>query len=353
MTIREVKVRLKRMVHKLVHSHSVLSQIDDYPHIFYFGVPMHPNLGDLAQCMCIRKFLAENYPDYKVIEIDSKVFMDHHLNLRARLKNKVKLGDVIFFQSGYCTQDLGGVEDLMHQAVIQDYPNNKLIMLPQTVYFKSASRKEQASRIYNRHDHLLFLARDRISFEISKEMFPNLPLYVYPDIVTTLIGKYHFNKNRKGILMCTRNDLEKNYSDTELESLKYKLEAYDTVDQIDTTISEPMTANSSNMEEYIENYIGNLASYRLVVTDRYHGTIFSLVANTPVIVIKTTDHKVTTGVEWFKGIYDENVMYADNLEDVPKMAGQVLSRLYISENKPYFDKQYYGKLKQLIQDELG
>lgn len=50
-----------------------------------------------------------------------------------------------------------------------------------------------------------------------------------------------------------------------------------------------------------------MSHYKVVITDRYHGTIFSLIANTPVIIIKSTDHKVTTGADWFKGIYDDYV----------------------------------------------
>ena len=33
--------------------------------ILYFGIPMHTNLGDQAQKYCIRKWLKENYPDFR------------------------------------------------------------------------------------------------------------------------------------------------------------------------------------------------------------------------------------------------------------------------------------------------
>ena len=56
---------------------------------------------------------------------------------------------------------------------------------------------------------------------------------------------------------------------------------------------------------------------------------FVLVNTTPVIIIKSTDHKVTTGADWFKGIYDEYVYLAEDLDD----AYEIAKRLYIKESK--------------------
>lgn len=354
MIIKKIKNRIKKYIHMIKHSKKVLSEIDSnsHPIILYFGIPMHPNLGDLAQCICIRKFLKENYPKYKVVEVDTTVYMNKRSKLKSKMKSKIKNEDLIFFQSGYCTQDLGGIEDLMHQAVIKDYPNNKLIILPQTVFFKTEERREQASKVYNSHKHLLFIARDNISYKTAKEMFPDVIIKEFPDIVTTMIGSYNFKEEKDNILFCLRNDIEKFYSNDQIEKLKSKLEKYERVDEIDTTISKPINADSNDLESTIINYIKDLAKYKLIITDRYHGTIFSLIANTPVIVIKTTDHKVTTGVDWFKGVYDGNVFYIDNIEDVPQKAEELLKRDCIIENKPYFKEKYYDKLPNIIEQEL-
>ena len=37
--------------------------------IFLMDPPPHPNLGDQAQLMCTYKWLAENYPEYKVFDL--------------------------------------------------------------------------------------------------------------------------------------------------------------------------------------------------------------------------------------------------------------------------------------------
>lgn len=348
-----IRTKLRKVYHNFAHERTVLSKIQPQKNIFYFGVPMHSNLGDLAQYICICDWIKKNYPDYNVVEIDSKVFMDSHSRLRYKLRNKIKKGDLILFQSGYCTQDLGGVEDLMHQAVMQDYPDNHLLMMPQTVFFESSARKKQASTIYDAHQHLLFLARDQVSFKMAQEMFPHRKVYAFPDIVTTMIGKYHFSEKRSGILLCTRNDGEKYYSNNEIEKLAKELQKFDAVEQTDTTVPESLNANTPHLREFVESYIKNFAQYRLIITDRYHGTIFSLIAQTPVIVLKTTDHKVRTGVDWFKGVYDQGVAYAETLDDALALAENFLSKNFHPNNEPYFEKNYYDRLKGLFEASTG
>lgn len=347
-----MRSKIYHFIHRLRHERQVLSAVDNKFTIFYFGIPMHSNVGDLAQCMCIRKWIHKWYPDANVIEVDSKVYMNSKSNLRDKLKQKIKKEDIIVFQSGYCTQDLGGVEDYMHQAVMMDYPNNRLLMMPQTVFFNSNERREQASNIYNSHKHLLFLARDKVSYNIACRMLPDRKVHMYPDIVTTLIGKYQFHGKKNGILLCLRNDGEKLYTDEELNEMKKQLEKLESVEQFDTTIHKRITAESSSLNAYIMKFISKFAKYRLVITDRYHGTIFSLVAQTPVIVLKTTDHKVQTGVDWFKGKYDKNVLFTDSLEKAVLIVRDILSRNEIILNKPYFEHEYYDKLKYLFDEEV-
>ncbi|NAL19843.1 hypothetical protein GUB24_25350, partial [Escherichia coli] len=106
------------------------------------------------------------------------------------MKEKMRDDDIVFFQSGYNTHDLGGREDLMHQLIMTEFPKTEMIMLPQTVFFKSETRREQAARVYNDHHKLLFFARDPVSEQYARNMFPDIHVELYPDIVTSLIGRF-------------------------------------------------------------------------------------------------------------------------------------------------------------------
>ena len=206
--------------------------------IFYLGIPAHANLGDLAQGVCIRKWLQRYYPEKQVIEIETNALVNTRFSLLKKLQKKYMEGDIIIFQSGYTTTDLGGFADEMHRAVIQILPEAKMLMLPQTIYFKNKENEARTSKIYNSAKNMLFLARDKVSFDKALEMFPDINVKLFPDIVTTLIGQEHSSNKRKGILFCCRDDGEKFYSDTEIDELMEKCKKLCFVTRTDTTKKE-------------------------------------------------------------------------------------------------------------------
>lgn len=317
--------------------------------IYYIGIPAHSNLGDLAQGVCIRRWLKKHYPDRQVVEIETNVLVNTSFSLLRKLKKVYKAEDFIVFQSGYTTTDLGGYADEMHRAVMKILPNARMLMLPQTIFFEKESNKLRTSQEYNKMDKMLFLSRDAVSFEMAKEMFPDLDVMLYPDIVTTLIGTKEFNNTRNGIMFCCRDDSEKFYSDDEINNLMKKCSEICPVAKTDTTKQGKTSSIVSNAENLINNEIEEYSKYKLIITDRYHGTILSLVAGTPVIIIKTTDHKVTTGANWFDGIYDEYVYLAEDLDDAFKLAKEILSKNLSHKIDPYFEREYYDKLPELFE----
>ncbi|NLK92420.1 MAG: hypothetical protein GX273_04695 [Bacteroidales bacterium] len=317
--------------------------------IFYIGIPVHKNLGDLAQGVCIRRWLKKNYPNKQVVEIETNALVNTRHSLLNKLKKVYKQGDIIVYQSGYTTTDIGGFADEMHRAVMDILPNAKMLMLPQTIFFVKQENQIRTSKCYNSMKKMLFLARDRVSYNLALEMFPDIPVMQFPDIVTTMIGKYTFNYERNGILFCCRNDSEKYYSNSEIDDFIKKCSTLSKTDKTDTTKSGKTKEIVNNAEAYINKEIDLYAHYKLIITDRYHGTILSLVAGTPVIIIKTTDHKVTTGAEWFKGVYDDYVYLAESLEHSYEIAKTVLNKKFDYALPPYFESNYYDKLPEMFE----
>ena len=321
-------------------------------HVFYLGIPAHSNLGDLAQGVCIRRWLKKHYPDRQVVEIETNALVNTPFSLLDKLVELYKPGDMIVYQSGYTTTDRGGFDDEMHRAVMKALPDADMLMLPQTIFFENEENKKRTAECYNSMKHMLFLARDRVSFGMAKQMFPDIPVIQFPDIVTTLIGKYNFDYNRDGIMFCCRNDSEKYYSDEEIKDLMKKCKKLCRVEKTDTSKRGKTIDIVKNAETYIMNEIDRYAHYKVVITDRYHGTILSLAAGTPVIIIKTTDHKVITGAEWFKGIYDEYVYVADTLDGAYDIVQQVINKELTNKLSSYFEKHYYDKLPGIFNNEI-
>lgn len=320
--------------------------------VYYIGIPAHNNLGDLAQGVCIRRWLGKHYPDRQVVEIETNALVNTPFSVKNALKKMYRDEDIIVFQSGYTTTDLGGYADEMHRCIMNLLPHAKMLMMPQTIYFQSEERKALTSQVYDNTQNLLFLARDQVSYNMAKEMFPHRQVEVYPDIVTTLIGQYDYQNPRNGILFCCRDDSEKFYTDQELDVLAQKCAAFAPVNRTDTTKRSRRNIVRC-AEDYIMSEIREYSRYRLLITDRYHGTIFSLVAGTPVIIIRTTDHKVTTGAMWFEGIYDDHVHVVSSLEQAYELARELYHAQLPHKLQPYFETNYYDRLPGLLSQAMA
>lgn len=312
--------------------------------IWYFCVPTHSNLGDQAQACCIEKYFRKFFSDHIVFKLSNNAFDFYEEKILMILKEKIKETDLIFFQSGYT------FTGIMHRKIVENFPYNKIVFLPQTVKFKNQKILENVQNFYGKYDNIYFFARDKISYDIYKSIFPeHRNVHCFPDIVTTEIGNYDFNNNeRNGILLCVRNDVEKLYSFQEISLFKEKLQKIAKVSLSDTN-SE---TKENSLKEYwkkIEETIDDYAQYQVIITDRYHGTIFALIANTPVIILKTTDHKVVTGADWFEGVYEDYVYVVNDLEEASQVAQQIVTGFEYRKLPSYFKEKYYDRLKDIIE----
>lgn len=314
--------------------------------IWYFCVPTHSNLGDQAQACCIEKYFRKFFSDHIVFKLSNNAFDFYEEKILMILKEKIKETDLIFFQSGYTFTGIHPYEN-MHRKIVENFPYNKIVFLPQTVKFKNQKILENVQNFYGKYDNIYFFARDKISYDIYKSIFPeHRNVHCFPDIVTTEIGNYDFNNNeRNGILLCVRNDVEKLYSFQEISLFKEKLQKIAKVSLSDTN-SE---TKENSLKEYwkkIEETIDDYAQYQVIITDRYHGTIFALIANTPVIILKTTDHKV---VDWFEGVYEDYVYVVNDLEEASQVAQQIVTGFEYRKLPSYFKEKYYDRLKDIIE----
>ena len=305
----------------------------------------------MAQYYCINRWIERNYSEARLIKVEADTVVFPKYNFINILKKAYRPDDIIIFQSGYTTQDLGGCHELMHRMVIDAIPSAKILMMPQTIFFKSEENRKRTSRCYNQAKNMLFLARDMVSYNQAIEMFPEIRVKAFPDIVTSLIGSFNFENVRTGVCLCVRNDSEKYYSDEEILRLKNQLLEITTVHVTDTTIKENFLQIRNNLQHFIETEIEKFSKYEVTITDRYHGTIFSLAAGTPVIIIKTNDHKVVTGADWFKGVYDGYVFVANDLSDAINIYKELHNKQLSHILKPYFEEKYYKKLKNIFLNE--
>lgn len=330
--------------------------------IFLMHQATNPNLGDQAQRMCTLNWIKTNYPNSKCIEIGDfgqTIYYKYskgtifeiiacYIKLLC-LKIKVRNTDLFLGHSGYFMVD-HHTGWKMFTNMMHYFPNNKMVILPQTVNFYTPCVKEHVAGCFSKNKNVLLLCRDKVSFEISHKLFPTTDLLLFPDIVTSLIGTKKYEGKREGILFCMRDDVEAFYSPKQIDDLMARFGKI-RMEKMDTTLHGVSRKYvNENRNKLICNIIDKIATYKVVITDRYHGTIFSAIASTPVIVINSADHKLSSGVNWFpKDIFGDNIQFANNLDEAYMKANQMLTNTDIRyDNPPYFKNNYWDKLKDLI-----
>lgn len=318
-----------------------ISQKHEQSRIYFFCTPTHSNLGDQAQLFCWLRLLKEWHPGYEIICVPTRY---RQFDTIRSIHENMQKDDLIYIHSGYLIFDphpeLPFILD-----VVRGFYDKRIVILPQTVNLVGEWYQHVVSQVFNAHPNLTLLCRDEVSLEKANVLFPSAEKKLMPDVVTSLIGNVDFqykDVKREGVMLCVRNDGEKFYSDEQISELRNRFGSIKT-DVCDTTINAPIWDWEQNREKLIRNILHQFAHYQVIITDRYHGTIFSQIVNTPVIVISSTDHKLSSGVKWFpKDKFEKNITFAKNLDEAYSLAMNVLERNgKVVENPAWFKLQYY------------
>lgn len=331
------------------------------PRAYIVASPNHPNLGDQAQLLCLKEWISNEYKSHKVIVIPIHIFASHVAQLSGYLSSSIRCytivlimkimcrkSDIIFGHSGYFFIDHHSGWLAFARLAIA-LPKFKMVIMPQTINFYNPTISKLASNAFNYHKNLTILCRDKVSYKIAKKQFSKCKLLLFPDIVTSLIGNLQETAfERNGVLLCIRDDVEAYYSKEDFDYFRSELGEY-TVDYTDTTIDEKLNVLNKRRKEIIYSYINEMSKYKVVVTDRYHGTIFSVISGTPVVVLNSNDHKLKSGVKWYEDEFSDIVSFSETLSDAIKMVKIILdkpSQRFSHSN--YFQKNYYDKLHDLL-----
>lgn len=338
--------KFRKMIREHLFRFSLLMN-KQRPRVYLFGVPYHSNLGDWAQTVCITQWINRYLPDYQIVYTS----LDQDWKGRLRfIRKHIRHDDILLMHSGYHLTDLYSERDV-YEAAARLFPDRVIRILPQTVFFKNPDNGLKCADVFNSHGNCIILCRDRISYEKASSLFSNCRLHLYPDIVTSLIGVYHSPASKRaGVLFCMRNDQEALYSREQIDRLMGELSHDYAVSKGDTTISTSVKLLKKDPRAILERELAHFGQYEVVVTDRYHGTIFSLVSGTPVIVLSSSDHKLSSGVQWFPESFRDYVFFAESLEAVPSLLRSILSTEQRPPLPPYFRDRYYSEaLKDVLE----
>jgi exopolysaccharide biosynthesis predicted pyruvyltransferase EpsI len=125
--------------------------------------PNSGNVGDAAVWLGERSWLDRN-------GVEVVYACDRYTYSKARLQKELRDG-VILLRGGGNLGDLWPGFQTFRESVISDFPDNRMIQLPQSVRFVDPANAERASKIFNSHPNLHLLLRDNESLDRARELF--------------------------------------------------------------------------------------------------------------------------------------------------------------------------------------
>lgn len=318
--------------------------------IFLIGTPLHGNIGDQAITMAEYKFLEQHLKSNKnIIEIPSKYIS---MNID---KWKDIIGDnTIMIHGGGFIGSLWPEEYNMIKEVIETFHKNYIIILPQTIYYNKMCKEiEEFNTLMGKCNNISLCVREEISYEFALKYLPNSNPVLIPDMVTYLNSEMiniSYTTKREGILLCLRNDIEKNIDDSDYNSIMSAITKYFDKNEIihtDTYINKSIYPYMR--EKIVKEKILEFSRAKVIITDRLHGMVLAALANTPCIVLSNCNHKVRGVYNWISR--NNYIRYIENTNDFEKYVREALE----SKNNRYCNKfalEKFDALDRLINKKI-
>lgn len=189
----------------LLEKHNAISEIIKNKNVHYLDIPIHGNIGDLLIMHGTLRFL--NRKQVVISTVASA--------LDYSFKN-IPREDVILLHGGGNFGDLYALHQDFREAIIKEYPDNVIIILPQTIYFKSDVSYKHCCTTLSNHNNLHICVRDNGSYELAKKMTDHI--YLMPDMAHNLYPLNASSEPSKKLLAIKRADLEKGVFDIDTKA---------------------------------------------------------------------------------------------------------------------------------------
>lgn len=139
----------------------VAEEIPRSSRIVRLDVPMYLNIGD------------------QLIDWGTEVFLEHHklrpsLRLSTldyqRFKHKIRPDDTLLLQGGGNLNDIYKWHENLRQDVLKRFPDNKIILCPQSIFFSDENRGKEIMQAYQDHENFTMFVRDQESYSYIQQL---------------------------------------------------------------------------------------------------------------------------------------------------------------------------------------
>ena len=281
--------------------------INDYA---IFDVPYHFNTGDLLIYEGEINFLSK-------LKLKC-VYRCSRQSCRYPILDR---NIVILFHGGGNLGDIYPEHMEFLKRLCDNYPHNKIIVFPQTIYYANSKNRISDLISLSKHENLLICVRDQVSLEIIESnpllralLLTDMAFYVSDEIIGTRLKGSPIERN---LYLC-RKDIESMSSEKNIHKTKWTINSFDISDwpnllyYPDILIlkfisflklwkSQDNSGNSLKLYEgYFDHFVRRrvikesvrfMNQYEIVLTDRLHGAILALLLDKEVIMADNSYHK--------------------------------------------------------------
>lgn len=197
MAIKKVSIKVLNSIKEKMYEQ--LSSLIDHDYIF-LDLPYYSNIGDILIWKGTEEFL-QTLPYqclYKAaIETYKKPIISKEVIIL--LQGGGNFGDIWRRHTNFCLR------------IIDEFPKNKIIILPQTVFYADEIILKKDAQLMGKHPNLTICARDRVTQHLLKTYFSKNTILLLPDmafcIPQTWFLKY-IKPEKRAALFFKRKDKE-------------------------------------------------------------------------------------------------------------------------------------------------
>ncbi|BBI31802.1 polysaccharide pyruvyl transferase family protein [Cohnella abietis] len=257
--------------------------------IVYLDYPVYDNIGDLL----IMKGTEAFFSDYGI-----KVRKRYsYVNFRSNLK--VPEDWIIVCQGGGNFGDTYPHHQQLREKAVKAFPRNRIVILPQTIYFKDAIEERRSLQCFSTHSDLHLFVRDNNSYLTASCLIDNV--YLSPDMAHQLYPLPSTPSKTKLKLALLRNDKEVRQQEVSISYdraldwpqlfsawdhwfIKQMIRFYSLDRRVGNIIPlQPLWYFLAN--KYIGRAVALFNQYDQIVTSRLHGHILSCLMDKPNLLL--------------------------------------------------------------------
>ncbi|WP_373230137.1 polysaccharide pyruvyl transferase family protein [Cohnella sp.] len=308
----------------------ILNVIPPGSSIYYIDYPVYNNGGDILIMKGAEAFFRDNG-----IRVKARYSVHDFPETLMIPKNHI-----IVLHGGGNFGDLYPVHQRLREKIVASYPNHRIVILPQTIFYKKESEFDRTAHIFNRHNDVHLFVRDPLSYEMATMKFHLCSVYLSPDMAHQLWPILPKSSPGKDLLCFFRTDIEKTKEQEQLEesgrgdfldwaSLYNRVEKK-SINMIANMMRKgsrmlPMQAIWGKYTDYLmDKAVKRFSGYRNVQTSRLHGHILSCLLDKPNTLLDNSYGKNSNYYNtWTRGIKSAQLVEMSKGQSVDSTASQI------------------------------